>query len=332
MRNFEADESVVPPESRVLAAVSSGADSMALLWWLHSLGRDFVVGHIHHDLHELRNGACDDDEAFVRAKCDELKIPFLSRKIELQRKNGHVNEVVAREGRYQALEFLARESGCERVATAHTATDGLETALLNLMRGAGPNGWLGIAPTRVLAKNIALVRPFWRVPREATRRILRENGWNWREDVSNHDPLFRRNRVRHDVLPLLSAICGQEIDDLALRTARNAQIAREEAQFLEAAADAALLQLITKQSAGLVVLDGLELQKLDVALQRRVIRRAARIIAPEARDVASEKIEVARLAIAKNLRRAVWTWRSDLRVEWTGAGAGNRLRFWRVNA
>jgi tRNA(Ile)-lysidine synthase len=327
---FQADEAVVPPDSRVLAAVSSGADSMALLFWLHSLGRDLVVGHIHHDLHELRNGACDDDFEFVRAKCAEIEVPFVARKIELARKNGHVNEEIARLGRYFALGEMARENNCLLVATAHTATDGLETALLNLMRGAGPNGWLGIAPRRVLEAEIQLVRPFWRLPREATRQILRENNWNWREDASNLDPLFRRNRVRHEVLPLLSDISGQDFDDLAVRHARNAQIGRDEAAFLETLTAEALSKLRLQHRDDLVVLDGLKLRELDVALQRRVIRSAARLLMPDLRDLASEKVEVARLAVSFQFKRAVWTWRSDLRVEWTGASAGNRLRFWRV--
>ena len=332
MEKFEADESVVPRGARVLAAVSSGADSFALLWWLLALVRDVVVGHVNHALRELRPGECDADENFVREKCAELGVPFVSKTIELTRKNGHVNELAARDGRYAALLDMARENSCELVATAHTATDSLESALLNLMRGAGPNGWRGIAPRRVLEGEIWLVRPFWRVPREQTRQILRENRWNWREDASNLDALFRRNRVRAEVLPLLEDIAGQNADDLAVRYIKNAQIARDEAEFLDALASDALSPLLCKRNGDLVVLEGSAFLALDVAIQRRVLRRVAQLLVPDARDLASEKIEVARLAVQSGAKRAVWTWRKELRVEWTGAGAGNRLRFWRVKS
>lgn len=332
MEKLEADESVVPRGARVLAAVSSGADSLALLWWLLSLQRDVVVAHVNHDLHELRWGECDADENFVRQKCAELGVPFVARTLELKRKNGHVNELAARDGRYAALLEMARENGCALVATAHTATDGLESALLNLMRGAGPNGWRGIAPMRVLEREIQLVRPFWRVPREATHQILRDVGWNWREDASNLDALFRRNRVRAEVLPLLGEISNQNPDEMAVRYVQNAQIARGEAEFLDNTAYKALFSLICKREDDLVVLKGGELATLDIAIQRRVLRRAAQLLVPDARDLTGEKIEIARLAVQTDAKRAVWTWRKELRVEWTGAGAGNRLRFWRVKS
>ncbi len=358
MDNFEADATAIPPDARVLAAVSSGADSMALLFWLHTLGRDFVVGHINHDLHELRHGDCDRDEDFVRAKCQEIGAPFRALTVVLPRRDGHVNELVAREARYAALAQIARENNCQCVATAHTADDGLETALLNLMRGAAPGGWLGIAPRRVLSGEIELVRPLWRTPRAATRQILRKNGWNWREDASNTDVLFRRNRVRHEVLPLLADISGQNAGQIAQSHAKNAQIGRDEAALLDKLAHQALESLLLKRECAprengafsttppispekvldinappatdLLVLDGLGFRALDVAMQRRVLRLGARVILPELRDLEARKIEAAREAIVADQKRAVWTWRKALRVEWTGAGAGNRVRFWRV--
>ncbi len=330
MEILEADETLAPPTSRVLAAVSSGADSMALLFWLHSTGRDFIVGHINHALHELRPEECARDQEFVRAKCAEVGVPFRALTVDLPRKNGHVNEVVAREARYEALLQIARETGCDRVATAHTATDGLESALLNLMRGAGPGGWLGIAPSRVLEGEILLVRPFWRAPREATRQILRQNGWDWREDASNTDPLFRRNRVRNEILPLFGEISGRPYDEIAVQHAKNAQIARDEGALLDKIASEWLETLVLKREIGLLALDGLKLGVLDVAIQRRVLRRAAREICPDLRDLKLRKIDETRQCVAQNGKRTVWTWRNDIRVEWTGAGAGNRLRFWRV--
>ena len=98
--HFAADETLVPPGARVLVAVSSGADSMALLCWLHELKRDILVGHVNHALEELRPGECQADENFVREKCLQLKIPFRAVTVNLPRRAGHVNESVAREARY----------------------------------------------------------------------------------------------------------------------------------------------------------------------------------------------------------------------------------------
>lgn len=329
MENFEADTNVFSPRAKILAAVSSGADSMALLFWLHALGRDFVVGHVNHDLHELRNGDCERDENFVHQKCAQIGVPFRALTVDLPRKSGHVNELVAREARYEALLQIARDNGCDSIATGHTASDGLESALLNLLRGAAPGGWLGIAPRRRL-EEIDLVRPFWRLPREATRQILRQNGWDWREDASNRELLFRRNRIRHQVLPLLAEIAGQNSDQIALCHARNAQIGRDEAIFIDKMAAQRLETLVLRRENDLLALDGIGFCALDVALQRRVLRLGARHVLPDLRDLEAEKIESARLCILENQKRAVWTWRKALRVEWTGAGAGNRIRFWRV--
>jgi tRNA(Ile)-lysidine synthase len=330
--HFEADASLVPPDERVLVAVSSGADSLALLLWLHALQRDMVVAHINHDLHELRAGDCDRDEAWVQDTCARLQVPLEVRRLNLARKNGHVNENVARIGRYEALIEMAHESGAKRVATA----DGLETALLNLTRGGGPRGWMGFAPLRTLQaatsahEALLLVRPLWKVGREELRAALKQEGWTWREDPSNQDALFRRNRMRHEVLPLLAEIGGQPTDQLARSYALNAHLARDELAYLESQTVIALEALVKKRQQNLLVLDGVGFLDLPVALQRRVLRAAAQQIVPDLRDLAGSKVEQVRLAVVGGQKRAVWTWRKEFRVEWTGAGSGNRLRFWLV--
>ena len=328
--NFAADESLVAPDARVLVAVSSGADSMALLCWLFDLGRDLVVGHVNHALEELRPGECQADEEFVRARCAALDVPFRAATVNLGA--GHVNESVARDARYAALTRMARENNCVLVATAHTATDGLETALLNLMRGGGPNGWLGAPPSRVLEGDIFLVRPLHKATRSAARELLRRRGWCWREDASNLEPVFARNRVRAEVLPLLGAICGREVDELARSHARGAQIMRDEFALLETLAQHELARLTLRREENLIALDAPLFVELDVALQRRVLRVAARQLVPELRDLSADKVETVLVNVSENRRRAVWSWPRGLRVEWTGRERGNRIRLWRVGS
>lgn len=329
--NFAADETWVPPDARILVAVSSGADSMALLCWLCELKRDIIVGHVNHALEELRPGQCQADEDFVRAKCIELKIPFRAATVDLPRRNGHVNESVARDARYLALANMARDNNCTLVATAHTATDGLETALLNLMRGGGPNGWLGAPPSRVLADEITLVRPLYKATRSSARELLRRRGWCWREDASNLDPVFARNRVRAELLPLLSDISGRDGDELGCSHARGARILRDESTFVEALAARELERLTLAREANLICLSAPLFCELDIALQRRVLRAAARQIVPDLRDLSAEKVETVLLSVTENRRRAVWSWPRGVRVEWTGGERGNRIRLWRVD-
>ena len=329
---LDCDETLVPPDARILVAVSSGADSMALLCWLRELNRDIVVGHVNHALDELRPGECQADEDFVRDKCAELKLPFCAVTIDLPRRAGHVNESVARDARYLALTKMARDNGCSLVATAHTATDGLETALLNLMRGGGPTGWQGAPPLRVLDGEIQLVRPLYKATRASTRALLRSRNWSWREDASNADPVFRRNRVRAELLPLLSDIGGRDLDELSIGHARGAHIARDESALIQQLAEVELSRLTIARAPDLLSLSAPLFLELDVALQRRVLRLAARQIAPDLRDLNALKVETVLLCVACNGRRTVWSWPRGLRVEWTGAERGNRIRLWRVGS
>lgn len=331
---LNVDTSLLPPDETVLAAVSSGGDSIALLLWLLKNHPNFTVAHVHHDLHELRNGDCDRDEEFVRTICEKHSVRYLHRKIDLARKNGHVNEVVAREGRYAALLEMAFEVGATRVATAHSANDLLETAILGLLRGASFGGWKGFLPQRPLthqnATNIALVRPFWKIERQELRRFLTTYGWKWREDESNLSQHFRRNRIRHEVLPLFEQISGHKADNISAAFAKNTLIAREEHDFLEMEARKAFESLLVKRGAGLISLDGFTFGELHIAIQRRVLRMAVLEIAPTLRDLSFEKVEATRLVVINRGKRTVWNWRKDLFVEWTGQGSGNRIRLWLV--
>ena len=329
---FAADETLVPPAAHVLVAVSSGADSMALLCWLHELKREIVVGHVNHALHELRPGECQADEDFVREKCLQLEIPFRAVTVDLPRKSGHVNESVARAARYAALAHMARENNCTLVATAHTAADGLETALLNLMRGGGPQGWQGVPPARVLQGEIRLVRPLYKATRSSARDLLRRRGWCWREDESNLDPVFARNRVRAQLLPLLSEISGRDLDELSSSHARGAQLLRDESALLETLAAREVERLTLKSDENSRSLSAPLFCEIDVALQRRVLRGAARQIAPDLRDLGADKIEIVRLSVVENRARAVWNWPRGVSVEWTSAERGNRIRLWRVES
>lgn len=186
------------PGDRVLAAVSGGADSVALLHLLADLRRvlavDLAAGHVDHG---LRATAAEDAD-FVGDLARSLGLPFLLRRIRCEAR-GQSPEQAAREKRYEALHDMAREAGATRIATGHTATDQAETVILRLLRGSGPLGLAGILP----ATRQGVVRPLLCATREEVRDFLRSRGLDWREDPSNSDRRFLRNRVRGEVLPLL---------------------------------------------------------------------------------------------------------------------------------
>lgn len=336
---------LLPENARTLVAVSGGADSTALLLALRDGERDIIAGHVNHDLHELRNGDCERDELWLRDFCARVNVPLACARVELPRKSGHVNEVVARTARYRELERLAREHSCALVATGHTAQDVLETLLLFQMRGVSVRGQGGIAPIRPLnhdvsggvaeqiANEVALVRPLLHATREQTREFCRAHDVTWREDASNQSPQFRRNRVRHELLPLLADIAATPPDTLARNASRSAQIRRDEDAYLDEQARAGLwaitLRRETLANGGeLRVLNGVAFQALPIALQRRALWLCGRELGGAPTSAGVESVRCHAIAGGK---RKVWQWPGEGEVrhvscEWTGPGSGNRLR------
>jgi tRNA(Ile)-lysidine synthase len=320
------DWELVPEGERVLVAVSGGADSLALLRMLHS-ERDLVVGHVNHG---LRAAESDTDADFVLQRCAGLGLPCVVQRVHVPQRDGTFSEAAARTVRYAALLQMAREHRCSFLATGHTASDNLETILLNFLRGATVEG-LGGIKTRTELAEIALVRPLWQATREQVQDFLQSVGWTWRDDSSNASTRYARNRVRHELLPLLAQHSGgKSLAALARQTARASQLWRDDIAWMNATACEHLTAITVQEQPHLLALDGVAFRKLPVALQRRVLREAARHVRGDVQDIGSEQIEVARRHIAANGRRAVWQWRQGLSVEWTGAMSGNRIRLWLV--
>lgn len=313
------DHELLDGDERILVACSGGADSLALLLALHDAGYQLGAAHVNHG---TRGAESDADEDFVRDFCERLAIPFVATKLELP---SLANEATMREARYAALLRIARENSCLRIATGHTADDVLETILLNLLRGATVLGWGGIPPQREW-DGVLLVRPLLNVSRAEVRSFLESRGLSWREDSSNCDPKYLRNRVRHELMPKLAELGGAQTSRLAKQAARGAGILRAELALVEELAQQQLEELTIGSESGLLILDGLKLRELHVALQRRVLRLAAMQLTSDARELSFERVEEVRLHVVENRRRAVWQWSKTLRVEWTGEHSGNRIR------
>ncbi|MCB9193293.1 MAG: tRNA lysidine(34) synthetase TilS [Flavobacteriales bacterium] len=178
--------------------MSGGMDSMALLHALHALGYPITAGHVEHG---LRGDASVADQELVRAWCADHRVPFTACTVDpkaLTEKAGVSVQMAARELRYQGLQRMADASGIGTIVTAHHRDDAIETLLIHLLRGSGPQGWASI-PRR----SGRVVRPLLDVGRSEIMGYAERMHIPFREDASNSDPHYLRNRVRHELLPLM---------------------------------------------------------------------------------------------------------------------------------
>lgn len=232
VRDWEA----LPRGSRVLCALSGGADSVCLLHWL-ARQEDLTVCAAHFN-HQLRGKEADGDEAFVRALCERWNIPLTVGRGDVKafaRAEKRSVEEAGRVLRYQFLQETAQAEGCDLIATAHNADDNAETMLLSLLRGTGLTGLAGI-PFR--QGNI--VRPLLDVTRQEILSYLDRHDLPHREDSSNRDERYARNRLRLKVMPVLRQLNGRAVEHMANTAAQLTEIDRyldETAQNLLAPAE-----------------------------------------------------------------------------------------------
>jgi len=193
---------------KVVLAVSGGADSVALLRAMTALRGDaedrLVVAHLHHG---LRGEEADADQHFVQQLCLELGVSCHVGRIDVQKHADEVGdgvEAAARSARYDFLQRTAERLGARYVATAHTADDQAETILHHVLRGSGLSGLSGMPRTRPLGMAVTLIRPMLRFRRSEVIDYLDDIGQSFREDATNLDPQFTRNRIRHQLLPSLA--------------------------------------------------------------------------------------------------------------------------------
>lgn len=221
----------------LLLAVSGGADSTALLYGIHALREEFALRlQCAHLNHQLRNESASDAQS-VALLCNQLHVPLTvdSRNVAAEAaRTGRSIEEAARRERYDFLKCVARECQAEAIAVAHTADDQSETILHNLLRGTGLTGLVGMSATRPLEENLRLVRPLLHVPRAAGVEYLQSLHAGFLEDISNRDSRFTRNRIRHQLLPVLRTDFNPQIDE-ALR--RLGAQAAESQQVIEILAD-----------------------------------------------------------------------------------------------
>ena len=262
-------------EGGLLVAVSGGVDSVVLAHALHALaprlGLRLAIGHVNHG---LRGAESEADQAAVEALGRALGVPVACRRVApaaaregLASRDRPTLQEAARELRYRALAELADAAGARWIATAHNADDQAETVLLRLLRGTGPDG-LGGIPER----NGRILRPLLGVTREQVLAHARSAGLAWREDASNADEGYARNRLRHRWLP---GLIGDFNPRLLQHLGALAEALRRDAEWIEAVVEREAESRFRQEERWLWI-ESKDWDALPEALARRLARLALR--------------------------------------------------------
>lgn len=213
---------------KILLAVSGGADSTALLYAMHALraakvfGAELLCAHVNH---QLRGTEADLDEEFVVAQAAGLNLSVTTQRLDVRRHardNKLSIETAARVLRLGALTDIAQAGRCDRIATAHQMNDNAETLLQRLSRGTGFLGLGGIWPVRTFADGTIFVRPLLCVSRDEIIAYLQQRNLTWRRDHTNADCTYRRNYIRHRLLPVLQQDCTGSLVEQLFELSRRA--------------------------------------------------------------------------------------------------------------
>lgn len=258
------------PGQHLLVAVSGGPDSMALLSILHHLAQAWRLSlTVVHCNYGLRGAESDGDESFVRDFCQERQLSLvIHRPTLVKRRQRSSLQARARDVRYEFMRQLAHEVGADRIVVGHTANDQAETVLMWLLRGAGLAGLSGMPYIR----EGTIIRPLLAATRAEVLAYLDHEGLAYRRDSSNEKPLYHRNRIRQELLPVIAELAPAAIRVLQ----RQADILREDEQYLEQVTGGLLHALVNHESRGVRRVERRAIIELPVALQRRFVRAILR--------------------------------------------------------
>ncbi|MEA3337984.1 MAG: tRNA lysidine(34) synthetase TilS [Chloroflexota bacterium] len=310
---------LISPGDTVVVGVSGGPDSLCLLHVLKQLEQSWAlnlhVGHLHHG---LRGAQADADAAFVNKMADSWGLPCTVSLADVPaqaRQPGVSVEEAARHARYTFLSGLAGDLGTDAVAVGHNADDQTETVLMHLLRGSGLAGLRGMMPETFLSDyrltasgadqpatatsgssfpaipgTVRVVRPLLEIPRDAVLRYCADHDLVPRFDRSNQDTTLFRNRLRHELLPIL-----EQYNPQIRRILRNsAQVLGDDYALLRTLVDDAFDKLTVHQTAGRIVVDLAGWRALPMSLQRSVLREIVGRLRKNLRNINFVHIENAR--------------------------------------
>ena len=288
------------PGQHLLVAVSGGPDSVALLSLLHRLLRSWrLTLTVVHCNYGLRGAESDGDESFVSIFCWERQLSLvIHRPTLVKRRQRSSLQATARDARYDFMKQLAHEVGADCIAVGHTANDQAETLLMWMLRGAGMAGLAGMS----YAREDRIIRPLLAATREEVVAYLDHEGLTYRRDSSNEKPLYHRNRIRKELLPVITRLAPAAVRVLQ----RQADLLREDEYFLEGVTSDLVRTLVSHDSRGVQRVDRQAFIELPVALQRRFVRAILQTYDEEGR--------ASSLRVVESVRRVLLKGRSGVRL------------------
>ncbi|NLV16806.1 MAG: tRNA lysidine(34) synthetase TilS [Syntrophomonadaceae bacterium] len=266
--NFIKEHNLIAPGEMVVAGVSGGPDSVALLHILLELRceLDFAVGaaHLHHGL----RAEADLDQRLVEDLCREWQVPLQVKWVDVARKAAEEKkslEDAGRDARYSFLEEVRKQWGAHKIATAHHRGDQAETVLMHLIQGTGAQGLQGILP-----RWGAIIRPLLELSQDQIKDYLQNQDLPYRIDSSNFDKTYLRNRIRWELIPLLEEKFNPAITDSLCQLAA---VMKEENEYWDQRVGEAWERTVTVTEPGGPALKAKidEILVLPLALQRRLI-------------------------------------------------------------
>jgi tRNA(Ile)-lysidine synthase len=290
---FIHENHLVPNQCQLLVAVSGGPDSVCLLNILVNLREKLNIKlHIAHLNHQLRGAESEADAEYVSRLARQLGIPATieARDVKTYRARKRISlEEAAREVRYSFLADVAESVRADCVAVGHTTDDHIETILMHLIRGTGTRGLRGLQPAtgwQSGEKNLMVIRPLLGVSRQETSDYCRDHRLEPRIDTTNLSLSPLRNKIRHQLLPLLRGY-NPRITDALIRTGR---IAGDDLALLDEKS-APLWGSIIQRQEEMVVLDKAGFLKLPSALQRHLLREVIEDLLGTLKDIEARHIE-----------------------------------------
>ncbi|MEA3230294.1 MAG: tRNA lysidine(34) synthetase TilS [Thermodesulfobacteriota bacterium] len=272
----------------VLIGVSGGPDSVALLHLLMEIGPDFnltlAIVHLNHD---LRGAASDRDADFVAALAQRLNLALFSERRDVlcyRRRHRLSVETAARHVRYAFFSEIMEAHGFNKIALGHHMNDNAELVLMNLFRGSGPTGLSGIPPVR----DNKIIRPLIDLTRRQIMDYLIREEHDYVIDASNADRRYLRNRIRSELLPTLAAEYNR---GLVYSLNKMAAVFRSEDRWIEQTLAPIFDTCLIERTRNKIIFSIPAMADLDPAIQRRLFRRAIKLLAGDLRRISFGNIE-----------------------------------------
>jgi len=289
------------PGDRVVVGVSGGPDSLCLLHLLHRLQEELGIAlHVAHLHHAIRGEEADEDARFVKGLATSWGLPSTVEKRDVPayaEREKLAIEQAARQVRYTFLAEVAKRVGASSAAVGHNADDQVETIIMHWLRGAGTAGLRGMRPVQrwpLPGIDLRLVRPLLEIPREEIEAYCQEHHLSPRFDRSNLDTTYYRNRIRHELLPLLEEY-NPNIREVIRRAAL---IIADDHDYLASQGQKAWVRAVREVEDALVF-DLKAWKGLHPSLQRQLLRRAIRNLRSDLRNIDWVHIEEARRAVGE---------------------------------